>query len=141
MARDCIISQRLLQVQEDIFRVVCDPLRYGETLKSISAKSGIPYGTLRSYAGHSGETHEMPVSAQYKLVGIIPDELLSLLLPGGRVIVKAPEHLDHDELAECFHDYLQTKERAHHPDSPAGRDIAPCEDNVLRGKFAKVKAA
>lgn len=36
---------------------------------------------------------------------------------------------------------LRAKQHAHHPDSPDGREIAECEDNVLRGKFAKVKAA
>jgi hypothetical protein len=36
---------------------------------------------------------------------------------------------------------LNEKERAHHPESEAGREIGPNEDNVLRGKFASVRAA
>jgi hypothetical protein len=70
-----------------------------------------------------------------------PLELLSLLMPEGIAVVYVPSGIDHDEVAEAFHDYLQTKERAHRPESPAGRDIAPCEDNVLRLKLAKVRAA
>jgi len=137
MAADSDITHRTKAMQERIFRLACKD----DTLKGISLESGIPYSTLRSYAGHSGEPAEMPVSALYKLIGVIPNELLSLLLPEGQRIVTVPENVDHDEIAEAFHDYLATKERAHHPDSPAGREIADCEDNILRGKFAQVKAA
>jgi len=138
MATDSEIPHCTKATQERIFRIA---QRNGLTLKAISLDSGIPYSTLRSYAGNNGETAEMPVSALCKLTGVVPDELLSLLLPDGRAIVQVPEDIDHDELATAMTDWLATKNQAHHPESPAGRDIAPCEDNVLRGKFAKVKAA
>lgn len=140
MARECPISQLIAERQEMMFRIACDPMRYRLTLNAISSASGIPYSTLRTYAGHNGATAEMPLSAQYKLVGVLPAELLSLLLPDGHLIVMAPIDIDHDQIAECFHDYLQAKERAHHPESEAGREIGPGEDNVLRLKFAKVRA-
>lgn len=118
--------------------------RRGIAMKAVSFDSGIPYSTLLSYFPEEGGSREpalMPVSAQYLLCGAIPEDILSQLLPEGRRIVRVPEIIDHDEIAEALHDYLHEKERAHHPDSPAGREIAPCEDNILRGKFAKVKAA
>ena len=90
------------------------------------------------YAGHNGDTAEMPVSALRKLVGVIPGELLSLLLPDGFAIVQVPENIDHDEIASACRAYIDAKDRAHHPESPAGREIAPCEDDELRGKFAVV---
>jgi hypothetical protein len=121
--------------QERIFRIA---QREGLTLKAISLDSGIPYSTLRSYAGNNGETAEMPVSALYKLVGVIPDELLSLLLPEGRSIVLVPEQIDHDQIAAAFADYLHEKNQAHHPDSPAGRDIADCEREVLDDKIVRL---
>lgn len=124
--------------QERIFRIVT---RDGLTLKAISLDSGIPYNTIRSYAGNNGETTEMPVSALCKLVGVIPDELLSLLLPVGRQIVRAPDSLDHDALAEHLRSWLAEKDRAHHPDSPGGREIAPCEDASLCAGLAVVRAA
>lgn len=71
----------------------------------------------------------------------LPIDLMSMLLPDGFRIVHVPEEVDHDEIADVVRDYLATKDHAHHPDSPAGRDIAPCEDNVLCGKFAQVRAA
>jgi hypothetical protein len=122
--------------QERVFRLA--QRDHGLTLKAISLDSKLGYTTIQSYA--KGEA-VMSIASLFKLVGVIPDELLSLLLPEGRVIVQAPEEIDHDEIAEAVHDYLTTKERAHHPLSEAGRDIGPGEDNVLRGKFARVKAA
>lgn len=134
MANERDISHCTKSTQERIFRIA---QRDGLTLKAISLDSGIPYSTIRSYAGNNGETAEMPVSALYKLTGVIPDELLSLLLPEGRAIVQVPEGVDHDAIAEWMRDYLAAKDQAHRPDSPAGRDIADCEDNVLRVKFAQ----
>jgi hypothetical protein len=118
--------------------------RRGLLLKVISMDSGIPYSTLLSYFPDEHAAREpalMPVSAQYQLCGAIPEDILSLLLPDGRRIVRVPEGVNHDEISECLRDYLNEKERAHHPESEAGREIGPNEDNVLRGKFASVRAA
>ena len=134
MARD----NETLATQERIFRIA---QRNGLTLKAISLDSGIPYNTIRSYSGNSGEITEMPVSALRKLVGVVPDELLSLLLPEGRLIVQVSAGVDHDDIAPVLHRYLNDKTAAHHPDSPGGRDIAPCEDATLRGHLAVVRAA
>lgn len=121
--------------QERIFRIA---QRNGLTLKAISLDSEIPYNTLRSYAGCNGATAEMPVSALRKLVGVIPDELLSLLLPADRAIVQVPLGIDHDELADKFHDYLMTKTKAHCPSSPGGREITDEEDEELRSKVVQL---
>lgn len=138
MARDCHISQLIAERQEMMFRIACDPMRYRLTLNAISAASGIPYSTLRTYAGNNGATAEMPLSAQYKLAGVIPDELLSLLLPDGRLIVQAPVEIDHDLIAEAVADYAATKNACHHPDSEMGRDLGPTEKALLTGKALKL---
>lgn len=131
-----IIRQRQLVMRREMDR-------RGIALKAVSFDSGMPYATLLSYfpAEGSRDPAVMPVSALYCLVGALPDDILSLLLPDGRLIVCAPESIDHDEIADACRDYLRTKDHAHRPDSPAGRDIAECEDNVLRGKFARVAGA
>ena len=131
MAHDSEITA----TQERIFRIA---IRNGLTLKAISLDAGIPYNTLRSYAGSGCATAEMPVSALRKLVGVIPDELLSLLLPEGRQIVQAPEYIDHDALSDRLRDWLAEKDHAHHPDSECGREIGPGEDVRLRGRFAAI---
>jgi transcriptional regulator with XRE-family HTH domain len=120
-------------MQERVFRLAARD--HGLTLKAISLDSGLGYTTVQSYA--KGEA-VMSIASLFKLIGVLPDELLSLLLPDGRLIVQAPAELDHDQIAEACHDYLATKERAHHPESPAGREIADCEDGTLRDKFAVV---
>jgi hypothetical protein len=125
-------DHEITATQELIFRVA---MRGGVTLKAISIDAGIPYNTVRSYAGSGCATAEMPVSAVRKLAGVIPDELLSLLLPEGRCIVQVPEYIDHDELADHVREWLAIKDHAHHPDSPAGREISDCEDARLRDKI------
>lgn len=117
--------------------------RRGIAMKVVSQDSGISYSTLLTY--FPADQHKTPVqipgSAIYALAGHIPPDILSLLLPSDHVIVRAPEEINHDEIAGAMQDFLRAKECAHHPESEAGREIGPCEDNVLRGKFQKVKAA
>lgn len=114
--------------------------RRGIAMKAVSFDSGIPYSTLLSYfPGEKDATPAlMPVSAQYMLCGAIPDDILSLLLPDGRLIVQAPEGIDHDQIAEACHDFLSAKHQFHHPESEAGRELGPTEDATLRAKFAVV---
>ena len=138
MAHDCPISHRTKATQERIFRLAARD--HGLTLKAISLDSGVCYSTLRSYAGHNGEPAEMPVSALFKLIGVVPNELLSLLLPEAQAIVTVPTGIDHDELAELAQDYLAAKSKAHHPESEAGRDIGPGEHSALMGKAVALKA-
>lgn len=125
-------------MQERIFRIAT---RNGLTLKAISLDADIPYNTIRSYAGHNGETAEMPVSAMRKLVGVVPDDLLSLLLPDGRAIVRLPDGIDLDEFEDACRDFLDTKGRAHHVDSPCGREISDCERDALARKVVPLRSA
>lgn len=133
-----IVRQRQLAIRREMDR-------RGIAMKQVEFDSGIPYATLLSYfpAEGSRDPAVMPSSALYCLCekGALPNDLLSLMLPNGQVIVRVPEGIDHDQIADAMRDYLAEKDHAHHPESPAGRDIADCEDNVLRGKFAKVRAA
>jgi hypothetical protein len=137
MASKCPISQNSTAVQEVIFRRAAQVM----SLKAISEISGIPYSTLRSYAGHNGETAEMPVSAVHKLAGVIEPELLSLLLPDGMAIIRIPEGVDLDQAAQDMRDFLDLKAKAHHPQSPDGREISECESAELHGKVAQIKGA
>lgn len=136
MATNCGIPHCTKSTQERIFRIA---QRDGLTLKAISLDSGIPYSTLRGYAGHNGETAEMPVSALYKLVGVVPDELLSLLLPEGYAITRVPEGINHDDIERACRDFLSAKGDVHHPESPAGREIADCERETLNVKVVQLR--
>ena len=87
------------------------------------------------------EPQTMSVAAFYRLISrkALPLDLLSTMLPDGFLIVRAPENINHDEIAEAMHDFLQTKERAHHPESEDGREIGPNESESLRDKFTVIQ--
>lgn len=131
---DCTdISERQKREQERVFRLAARD--HGLSLKAISLDSGLAYNTVQTYAGGQAV---MSIASLFKLVGVIPNELLSLLLPEGQVIVSVPSGIDHDQMADAFADYLKTKNDAHHPDSPAGRDIADCEREQLDAKVVQL---
>lgn len=138
MPRDIDISARQKRVQQSVF---LEANNRGLTVKVIHFDTGISQDTLRSWA--RGEA-VMSIAGLFALVGVVPDDLLSMLLPEGRQIVQAPDDLDHDKLADLAADYLSTKAAAHKADSPAGEQIASCERAALDSKvvaFAKAAAA
>jgi hypothetical protein len=130
------IIQRTKDAQQRVFRLA--ERDYGLTRKAISLDAGIDYDSVCNYA--KGET-QMPVAVLFALIGVVPDELLSLLLPEGRSIVRVPEGIDHDAIADWAEKYQRTKLAAHREDSPMGPQIAPCEDDTLRGIVVAFPAA
>lgn len=123
--------------------------RRGIAIKAVQFDGGweTPSTVLSHFpADKDKEPQTMSVAALYRYVtrNALPIDLLSLMLPDGFRIVRVPEDIDHDEISEVLQGYLQTKERAHHPDSPEGREISKCEDAALRGQvvaFPNVKSA
>lgn len=116
--------------------------RRGIALKLIASKADVPYSTLVSWFPNpcgGKEPQIMGLDGLYKLAGHIPDELLSLLLPDTRHIVSAPEGVDYDEFARGCRSYLQAKDDAHHPNSPAGRDLSDCERENLTALHLHVR--
>ena len=130
-----IVRERQLVIRREIDR-------RGIALKAVSLDSGIPYPSVVSYfpGERNKEPHTIPGSAIYALCEgkALPADLLSLLLPDGWQMVIVPEGIDHDEVSTAMRDFIDAKERAHHPESEAGREIGPGEDKTLRGKFAVV---
>lgn len=138
MALERDIPTIIRETQERVFRI-CQA--NGLTLKAISLDAKIPYSSLRSYAGNNGSTSIMGIDVLYQLVGVVPNELLSLLLPQGNAIFTVPDEVDYDEIENLARDYIATKAKAHHADSPAGRELADCERNSLAGKVARLRVA
>lgn len=134
-SNDEIVRQRQSAIRREMDR-------RGIALKAVAFDSGISYSTLLTYFPQEGGAKPvmLPVSALYALADseAVPLDLLSLVLPAGNLIVKAPEAVDHDEASAAMRDYLRVKDQAHHPDSPGGRDIAPCEDETLRSHLTLV---
>lgn len=130
-------KSQILDRQKRMFRIAQDPTRYGLTLKMIAADADLGLDSVRNYA--AGET-VMPMTALDALVDVLPDELLSLLLPAGHAIVSVPEGICHDEIEKAAREFLAAKGEAHHPDSPGGRELADCEVVALNRKAAKLRA-
>lgn len=120
--------------------------RRGISLKAVSFDSGIPYSTLYSYfPGNERGTEEkqpaeLPIGAFYALQGAIPDDLLNLLLKDGYAIVRVPVGIDYDDVSSGCREYLDAKERAHHPESEEGREIGPTEKAELGAKVVRLRA-
>lgn len=138
----CDETNNMLEIQ----RIIREQLdRRGISLKVVAAKSGIKYGTLCTYFPgneHSAEPRkpvQLPAGAFRKLCGAIPDDLLNLILPDGFAIVRVPRGLDYDEVSAGCREFIDAKERAHHPESEAGRDIGPNEEVELGTHAAKLK--
>lgn len=129
-----IIRERQLAIRRELDR-------RGIALKVVAFDSGIPYNTLCSYfPGGERQPAEMPVSAAFNLCGVLPDDLLNLLCPDGFALVRVPAGIDYDDISEGCREFIAAKDRAHHPDSPAGRDIAPCEESSLAAKVVRLRA-
>ena len=133
-----IVRERQLAIRREMDR-------RGISLKAVSLDSGVPYDTIKSYfpGEKNAVPHTIPGSALYSLCDskALPLDLLSLLLPDGFQIIRAPEDIDHDTLCDMASEYVAEKKRAHHPESEAGRDIGPGEHAVLTAKVAQLRAA
>lgn len=73
MALETIRHSQAIARQMRFFRILCDPARGGETLRSISEAAGIPYNTVRSYAGHNGEPAVMSYANFLVLIAAFPE--------------------------------------------------------------------
>lgn len=116
--------------------------RRGIAMKAIAMDGGWDStSTVLSYfpADQHAQPAVMSVASLFRLFDALPTDLLSLLLPDGYAIVQVPEGIDHDDLERGCRDFLATKGEAHHPDSPAGRDIAPCEAKALDAKVVQLR--
>ncbi len=127
-SRTCEITQAVEAGQLAMFRLA--ERNHGLSLKILSLESGIPHGTLRSYAQGTA----MPVSALVKLSGVIPNELISFMLdPGGKVLADAEQdETDIDDLARAAVDILQRYVSARHPDGPGGIRIVHSEVSDIK---------
>lgn len=111
-------------------------------LKVVSLDSGIPYQTIISY--FPGEKDKqpavMPLSAFYRLIGVLPRDLIDLLLPTGNIVIKVPEDVDFDDLAAKASDFVSSYIQTRHPDSEGGADLGTSETTNLSTKAAGLRA-
>lgn len=133
---DTILRERQLVIRRELDR-------RSISLKGIAFDAHMSYSTLLSY--FPGERDKTPATisgaAMFALCGVLPHDLISLLLPDGFQVVRVDEGVDHDKIADLASEYLAAKNAAHHPESEAGRDIGPGEESALNRKAVCLKVA
>lgn len=134
-----IVRERQLAIRREMER-------RGISLKQVQYDGGWEtVSTVASYFPLASDAKPaiMSAAALHRLVRskALPLDLLSLMLPEGFQIVRAPEEIDHDEFETMCRDYLAAKARAHQTASPGGREIADCEREALDGKVVQLRAA
>lgn len=140
MASDCAITHRLLSRQRTMFRLAAS--QHGFSQKVIHLETGMGVTTIGQYA--RGET-AMSGPAIIKLSSIkdFPAALLSDLLFDDlpRCVVNVGgDDGDHDTAAEHCDNVASLVRRARSPNSPAGVEIADCEDREIRVARAALQA-
>lgn len=119
--------------------------RRGISIKAVQYDGGWgnPSTVLSYFPADAGkEPAIMSVAALYRLLSTnaLPADLLNLLLPDGFAIVHVPSGVDYDEISSLCRDFISAKDKAHHPDSEAGRDIGPSEQQDLDDKVVRLRA-
>jgi hypothetical protein len=128
-----IIRERQLAIRREIDR-------RGIHLKAVAYDSGLDYDTLRTYfPGGDRVPAELPASAIYCLRKAVPADLLNLLEPEGWAVVRVPDGIDYDHVSELCRGFISTKDRFHHPESEAGRDLGPTEREELGCKVIELR--
>jgi hypothetical protein len=110
--------------------------RRGIALKQVQLDGGWDTpSTVASYfpADPAKEPATMSVASLYRLLTTkaLPADLLSLLLPADFAIVRVPEGVDYDEIAEWAETYTAKKLAAHRADSECQEQIGPNESAEL----------
>lgn len=103
-------------------------------LKVCAGKAGVSTSTFLSWFPAGGTPQIPSLASLAGLARALPSDLFSYLVPDGLHIVPDPSGMDFDDFEKGCLEYIATKAAAHHPDSPAGRDIADCEKDALNAK-------
>jgi hypothetical protein len=134
MSSNDSILARTLKTQQRIYRLAKH--NHGLTMEIIAEESGIPCSTVKSYFSQAKNIRlaELPISNFVKLIGVIPDELLSQLLePADRHLAHdADEDSDLDDIGDKADEVAREVRRARHPRSPGGTEIIAIEEERIK---------
>jgi hypothetical protein len=109
-------------------------------LKVCASRAGVSYSTFLSWFPAAGTPQIPSLASLPGLAKALPGDLLSLLVPDGFHIVPDPDGVDYDEFSARCRQFIDAKERAHHPESEAGREIGDGEKAELDGNVVRLRA-
>ncbi|GAA4827257.1 hypothetical protein GCM10023232_26880 [Sphingosinicella ginsenosidimutans] len=130
---NAIMRDSLLEIRQQLDR-------RGIPLKVCASKASVSYSTFLSWFPAAGTPQIPSLASLPALARALPGDLLSLLLPDGYHIVPGPDGIDYDEFSAGCRAFIDAKDRAHHPESEAGRDLGPNERADLDGKVVRLRA-
>ena len=136
---DTIVRERQMAIRREM-------MRRGISIKQVQLDGEWNHpSTVLSHFPNPDGCHEpatMSVATLYRLIKskALPIDLLSMLLPDEFVIMRAPEGVDYDEFSAGCRAFIETKDKAHHPESEAGRDIGPTEQAQLSAEVVRLRA-
>lgn len=113
------------------------------SVKQLANATGVKDRAIECAMCPSGTTDFRPLNMgqQLSLQKFLGPEFTSeWLVLAGQVAFHKPEGLDHDAVEDAARELLATKGKAHHPDSPAGRELAPSERADLDMKVVALRA-
>jgi hypothetical protein len=112
--------------------------------KEVQIATGVSHRIIdcfRSYPLGHVDYRALNMGMQMSIIAFLgPDFTSEWILLAGQVAFHKPEGLDHDAIEEAARDLLGCKGKAHHPDSPGGREIASCELEELDAKVVALRA-
>lgn len=135
MSSDDTISAYIIDTQIAIFDDARHELQL--TIGDIAEQAKLPKPTVDAWAQGRNALSLWGLKKLLRVKGLAPF-LSRLFGPEAHALVCVPTGINHDEIAEACETYLSAKNKAHHPESEAGREIGPREDADLRQKFTVV---
>lgn len=114
------------------------------TSKQVERATGISHRRIdcfRSYRSGHPDHRPLDMGAMLSLMSFLGPEFTSeWLAPVGQVAFHKPDGLDYDDIEDEARSFLEAKGKAHHVDSPAGRELSPCEREELRNRAIRLRA-
>lgn len=129
---NAIMRETLLVIRSELDR------RY-IPMKVCAGKAGVSYSTWLSWFPADGSPQIPSLGCLAALSRGLPADLFDMLLPDDFHAARCPKDVDYDEFASGCMAFLAEKEKAHHPNSPGGRDIVPEEHNSLDVKIIPLR--
>lgn len=108
------------------------------SVKELSNGTGVADRMIECAMASGYDHRSLPDWALLSIGSFLGPEFVGSITRLIGMVVSYEKDIDHDGLAATCLDYASEHARARHPDSPAGVDIAPCEDASLRAKALKL---
>ena len=113
------------------------------SVKQLSNSTGVKDRAIECAMckAETSEHRPLNMGAQLSVMSFLGPEFTSEWIKlAGQVAFHKPEGVDFEEVEDACRDLLATKGKAHHPESPDGRELSQCEKDKLAAKVVRIRA-